>query len=138
MKMHAWSIIFLGMFCVAGACVHAQGQALSAPQFTAAQAARGEIAFANNCSACHGKNLDNGEFAPALKGPAFKQNWGSKTLGDLFAFVTTQMPPDNPGGLDPSIYTDILSYIASQNGAQAGAQELPTDPNALQPIKITN
>lgn len=135
MDIYARAILVAGIFCGVVACTSARGQGQAkesgvAP-FTVAQAAQGRAAFENNCSACHGDNLDNGEFAPALKGPAFIQNWGTKTAGDLFGFMATQMPPNDPGGLNPSTYAAILAFIVSQNGGQPGAKELPADPTAL-------
>ena len=43
-------------------------QSLSLPTYTPAQATQGKQAYEKACSACHGANLDDGEFAPPLKG----------------------------------------------------------------------
>ncbi|HET9216580.1 MAG TPA: cytochrome c, partial [Terriglobia bacterium] len=44
-----------------------QTQTLLAPSFTAAQAATGRATYTENCASCHGANLDDGAFAPALR-----------------------------------------------------------------------
>src|SRR5690348_18460958 len=56
-----------------GICLQAraQGQRFfekgSSPNFTESQAERGKRTYANSCSSCHGTNLDDGEFGPALR-----------------------------------------------------------------------
>ena len=77
---------------------HAQSQ----PAFTAAQAAEGKSAYAQNCAGCHGSNLDDGEFAPPVKGTAFTAQWGGKAVRELFTYVNTKMPPSNAPGIEPS------------------------------------
>ena len=45
--------------------------------FTELQASRGQSAYMENCAACHGPNLADGQFAPALKenGKTFRSHW---------------------------------------------------------------
>lgn len=92
--------------------------------FTAAQAARGKTAYADSCSMCHGVNLDDGEFAPAIKGAPFKAHWHDQSPAALFSYMTTKMPPSGPGDLSNQTYADIEAYILEANGGQAGATEL--------------
>jgi alcohol dehydrogenase (cytochrome c) len=40
------------------------------------QAQLGTTVYTQNCAACHGSDLTNGEFAPPLKGPGFLAKWG--------------------------------------------------------------
>lgn len=96
----------------------------SAPSFTAAQAAQGKTAYANSCANCHGTNLDDGEFGPALKGAAFQQKWGAQTPAALFSYMQQKMPPANPGQLDSQTYADLEAYIMQANGAAPGATQL--------------
>jgi len=70
----------------------------SAPAFTAAQYDAGRAAYSENCSACHGDNLD-GRFAPPLRGLGFRQKWSGKTLDELFAYMRDKMPPERPGAM---------------------------------------
>ncbi len=92
--------------------------------FTAEQAQRGLSAYNDNCSSCHGGNLDDGQFGPPVKGPAFRAQWHQQTPQALLAFIATRMPPAGPGGLDNEAYAAIDAYILQQNGAQPGAVAL--------------
>jgi alcohol dehydrogenase (cytochrome c) len=99
--------------------------------YTAAQAAQGKSAYAQSCSNCHGANLDDGEFAPPLRGAAFLRDWGGKPAEAVFTYMQTKMPPGNPAGLAADVYSQILAYVLQQNGVAAGASELPSSASAL-------
>src|SRR3984885_13299665 len=85
--------------------------AQSQEAFTAAQATEGQSAYAQNCPGCHGTNLDDGEFAPPLKGTAFTAQWGGKGVGELFTYVSTKMPPSNAGALGEAAYRQITAFV---------------------------
>jgi alcohol dehydrogenase (cytochrome c) len=105
--------------------VHADGLFDSgAVSYTAAQAARGRAAYNDNCSSCHGGNLDDGQFGPPVKGAAFRTQWHNQSPSALLTFVSTKMPPSAPNGLDDQTYADIDAYLMQQNGERAGAAEL--------------
>jgi alcohol dehydrogenase (cytochrome c) len=109
-----------------------EAQALPTPlSYTAAQADRGQPAYAEHCASCHGQNLDDGAFAPPLKGVDFRQKWGARAADALFTFTSTKMPPDRPGALGDVRYADLLAFIVQENGSQAGTRELPADAEAL-------
>jgi mono/diheme cytochrome c family protein len=119
--------------CAAGvflAAVVAVGQAAqqAAPQtqlasatFTAAQANAGQQAYTRNCSSCHGTNLDDGEFAPPLKGVDFRGRWGGQSAEPLFTYIEERMPPSAPRSLGANGYAEILAYIFRENGLAATA-----------------
>jgi mono/diheme cytochrome c family protein len=112
--------------------------AQTAVTYTAAQAARGQANYEHSCQICHGSSLDNGDFGGApLRGSWFKEHWGDSDAGALFSYVKTAMPPDNPGGLNDTVYADILAFILRENGYPPAGQELPSDPNALQRMTLT-
>src|SRR6476660_3526706 len=92
--------------------------------YTPAQAQRGEAAYIEHCESCHGRSLDDGPFAPALKGVEFRQNWAVRSMEDLFTLVSTKMPPARPGTLGDSSYAALLAYILQENGTTPGAREL--------------
>ncbi|MEO6153638.1 MAG: PQQ-binding-like beta-propeller repeat protein [Croceibacterium sp.] len=83
----------------------------------AAQAAAGRSAYAQNCAACHGSALNNGEFAPVLKGPEFLAKWGGASAAKLEDYIHTSMPPANPGGLPDETYHALAAFVLQQNGA---------------------
>ncbi len=87
----------------------------------AAQVEAGRTAYAENCAACHGADLTNGQFAPALKGPAFLARWGGGTIENLFEYVHSSMPPVNPGGLPDATYAAIAAFLVHENGGTPGA-----------------
>ena len=76
-----------------------RAQSLSLPTYTASQAVQGKQAYERSCAACHGANLDDGEFAPPLKGADFRLRWGGKPVDTLFDEVMQTMPPGSPGSL---------------------------------------
>jgi mono/diheme cytochrome c family protein len=111
----------------------AQAQSLQNPAYTAEQAKRGEKAYMESCSGCHGDQLDNGQGdgAAPLVGPAFSQGWSIKPLDELYTFTSTNMPANAPGTLSPATYADLVAFLLSKNGVPPGAIELPTDVSKL-------
>jgi PQQ-dependent dehydrogenase (methanol/ethanol family) len=111
-------------------------QALNSPTFTAAQAAMGKDAYTRNCSSCHGRNVDDGEFAPPLKGVEFRQRWGGKALDVLFTDMATRMPTGAPGSLGDATYAQVLAYLLQENGFPAGDAPLSTDSQRLSKVML--
>jgi mono/diheme cytochrome c family protein len=95
--------------------------------YTKAQADRGGTAFAARCTACHG----DPDF-----GPSVIDSRDGTPVAELFAFMSTAMPEDNPGSLRPEEYAEILSYFISSRGLPPGAADLPSDLEALKQIRI--
>jgi mono/diheme cytochrome c family protein len=60
--------------------------------YTAAQAEQGKALYAKSCASCHGQTLGGGEFASALNGMTFSNNWGGKSAVELFNYINTKMP----------------------------------------------
>jgi hypothetical protein len=59
-----------------------------------------------------------------------------RDLGNVFGFIKSNMPADNPSTLAPEACLDILAYVLQQNGFPAGAQDLPTNADELKNIRI--
>ena len=93
--------------------------------FTEAQAIRGEVAYQQHCSTCHGPRLEGNPAAP-LTGATFRARWedGQHTLDDLFYIVRSLMPNNAPGSLGKAQYADVVAYILKINGYPAGESEL--------------
>jgi len=106
--------------------------------YTTEQADKGFGLYAEHCASCHGKNLDDGAYAPPLKGIDFRQKWGVRSAEPLFTYTSTKMPPSRPGTLGDPVYAQLLSYILQENGAPAGGRELPGDPDALKALSAPN
>src|SRR4029434_7221135 len=92
---------------VSYAVLGAQGKA-SAGVYTEEQATRGEALYKEQCSACHGDNLEGSGPMPPLAGKDFLANWTGKTLGDLYEKTQTTMPATAPGTLSPEQAADIV------------------------------
>jgi S-disulfanyl-L-cysteine oxidoreductase SoxD len=95
--------------------------------YTKAQADRGGTAFAARCTACHGD--------PNF-GPSVIDSRDGTPVAELFTFMSTAMPEDNPGSLRPEEYADVLAYFISSRGLPAGAADLPADVETLKQIRI--
>ena len=103
--------------------------------FTVGQADEGQAAYAQYCAACHGDNMDDGEFGLPLKGVDFRERWRSRPPEALFTLISSTMPQDRPGVLDDETYAQLLAYILHENGSEPGGDELPADPAALEAME---
>jgi alcohol dehydrogenase (cytochrome c) len=118
-------IAVLGLvFAASATAALAQAQT---PGFTAAQAQRGKEFYSANCAMCHGEQVDDGQFAPPLKGEPHVAYWKGKTAEDLLNYMAANMPPTQPGGLGAQAYADVYAYILQSAGAAPGDKELPAD-----------
>ena len=104
--------------------------------FTAAQARRGRRVYNQNCSSCHGPEMQGGEMAPGIAGNDFIVFWTELPVGSLFERIKVTMPEDGPGRLTDQEYTDVVAYMLDSNNYPAGEAELPADKAALDEIMI--
>src|SRR5205085_5170310 len=75
--------------------------------YTSEQASRGKDVYAGSCKACH---------TPASHtGATFAKWWRGKQLSDLFSFVSTRMPKNDPGSLAPEDAADVVAYLLRMN-----------------------
>src|SRR5580700_10959979 len=78
--------------------------------FTSAQAVAGKAAYERNCANCHGASVDDGSSAPALRGATFLGKYAGKPAADFFTYVSTKMPPGNPGNISGAEYARIIAW----------------------------
>ena len=104
--------------------------------FTPAQAAAGKAAYERNCASCHGAGVDDGNSGPPLRGPAFLGKYAGKPAADLFTYVSTKMPPGNPGNISGAEYAQIIAWVLQQNGFATGRKEFASDAAALASVMI--
>lgn len=104
--------------------------------YTAAQVARGDIAYRQECASCHGVTLEGGDMTPALTGAVFTSNWNDLTVGDLFERIRITMPLDRPGKLTRQQNADVIAFLLQANGWPEGQTDLAADPGALKQIRI--
>ncbi len=96
--------------------------------YTDVQAKRGQQVYAGTCASCHQPT--------SHQGTAFTQNWDQHPLSDLFKYVSTQMPQDNPGVLDPNDAADVVAFLLKIYAMPAGTTEITPDTVALKKILI--
>jgi cytochrome c len=102
--------------------------------FTTAQAERGEREYGRQCERCHGADLggDSAQEVPALIGERFREQWGGRTVKELFDVIKRSMPADAPDSLTARAYVDVVAYLLSANQFPSGSDELPRTPERLQ------
>jgi mono/diheme cytochrome c family protein len=93
--------------------------------FTSSQMTAGEKQFSQSCAACHGDHLEGGA-GPALTGPTFEtlSKKVGANVGDVFTYMTTNMPLNAPATLSHDQYVSIMAYILSRNGYKPGTKAL--------------
>ena len=106
---------------------HSAGQEVVS--FLDDQAVAGQEVYEQRCASCHGYNLEGFELAPSLSGNFFSRRWGDGTADNLARNVQ-RMPP-NETGLSEDEAANVLSYIFSRNGIEAGSLALPADLDLL-------
>ncbi len=74
---------------------------------------------------------------PPLRGSAFEKKFASgMPASSLFAFISSQMPPDSPGQFSAGEYVDLIAFILRENGCGNVGAAMPTDSNALDHLII--
>ncbi len=122
---------------LAAGCVWAQStRTVWDGVYTAAQAKRGEAAYAGQCARCHGTQLTGGESAPPLSGIEFFSNWNGLTAGDLFERIRISMPADSPGKISRADNADIIAFMLSVNQFPAGETELAPRAEMLRLVEL--
>ena len=96
--------------------------------YTDEQASRGKDVYAGACRSCH---------TPASHtGATFNKWWRGKQLSDLFGFISTYMPKNDPGSLAPEDAADVTAYLLKMNAMPVGPAELPPDIDSLKKFRI--
>jgi mono/diheme cytochrome c family protein len=95
--------------------------------YTAEEATRGQAAFVQSCSACHGAQGDYRQMGPAFQGTPFMERWREFNVGALFNLIHDTMPRDNPGSLDDRAYLDIVARMLQVNGFPVGTDQLTVE-----------
>jgi mono/diheme cytochrome c family protein len=98
------------------------------------QSQRGQTLFVDQCSNCHGRDLEGADMTPALTGGGFMANWDGLSLADLADRIRVSMPLNSPGVLSRQQTADIVAYILQFNQFPAGKEELPREVPAMKQI----
>ena len=118
-------LLAMGAFALADAAMGAAPTSSIEGWYTADQATAGRTKYNANCAACHGQNLQGGA-GPALSGTSFAAKWRGRPLSDLYTVAHDQMPLTAPGSLPEATSWQIIAYLLSFNGFQAGTTALST------------
>jgi S-disulfanyl-L-cysteine oxidoreductase SoxD len=102
--------------------------------FTEEQARRGEVAYGESCSECHGASLDGIDMAPGLAQGDFIWNYDGMPVATLFQRIRDTMPLGNAGAIGRSEKVDILAFVMEKNTFPAGSEELPSRNSILSGI----
>lgn len=96
-----------------------------AVSYSAAQATMGAKAYGANCASCHGEKLEGG-VGPALSGATLNTLAKNTklTVGDMFTFMSQQMPLNAPASLPKEQYAAIMAYVLKFNGYPASSKAL--------------
>ncbi len=138
-------LCFLGAGLVSASAAHAQ-TAKKSPAHTTAkapvasgpttlngiytdeQSARGRDVYLGSCKSCHAPESHTGA--------TFAKWWRGKRLSDLFAFISTRMPKNDPGSLAPDDVADVMAYLLKMNQMPVGEADLPADADSLKKFRI--
>ena len=84
-----------------------------------AQAEAGAAAYATNCAACHGAELEGTILGPLLSGQSFVQRWGTQTPALLLGNIQSNMPPGGAGNMTDEDYLNIVAHMLAMNGVDS-------------------
>jgi mono/diheme cytochrome c family protein len=121
-------LIIAGLLTISSSRLVAQSRTTQTGVYSAEQAARGEDVYAGMCKSCHA--------AATHTGVAFEKSWDGRSLSELFGYISTKMPKNEPGSLAPEEYADVLAYLLKLNQMPVGKTELPPDTIVLGRIRI--
>lgn len=114
----AWLLAPLAIVAIAASAAHSV-------TFTTSQQQAGQKLYDQSCAQCHGSQLEGGA-GPPLTGPNFEtlsKKVGAR-VGDIFTFMATNMPLNEPASLSHDQYVNIMAYILSKNGYKSGGSAL--------------
>lgn len=96
--------------------------------YTSEQAQRGKDVYFGSCRSCH--------TAAFFTTPSFETHWKGKQLSDLYSYVLTKMPDNDPGSLSPDATADVIAYVLQLNRMPAGVNELWPEADSLKKYVI--
>jgi alcohol dehydrogenase (cytochrome c) len=112
---------------VLGAAVIRGQQPPAAASVNPPQVAAGRQVYDMNCASCHRPDLSGAAEAPALAGPNFTNVWGSRTAGQLAAYIQATMPPTGRRSTAQEA-EDLAAFILQSNAAPGGAAPAAAGP----------
>ncbi|HET9426141.1 MAG TPA: cytochrome c [Gemmatimonadaceae bacterium] len=96
--------------------------------YTREEANIGKEIYVALCESCHK--------AVSHTGPVFRLKWTGRPLSELYTYMRTMMPKNEPGSLADEDYAVLLAYMLQMNQMPAGKTYLSTDTTELAKIRI--
>ena len=127
----AVAAVWLGVLGLSAPAAAAQQPEREPATYTVDQADAGLAAYRQHCASCHGENLDDGPFAPPLRGIVFREKWRVRSVEALYTETESTMPQDRPGSLGTETYVALMAFLLQENGVEPGSDELPADIDVL-------
>jgi len=115
----AWVVV--GWFSIAGDA--RQTRSVAAGVYSAAQAARAQALYKEQCAACHGEAME-GTIGPPMAGDVFLTAWSGRPVAELVDTIHKTMPFNLPGSLSRQQSIDLATYILQVGKFPAGQAEL--------------
>jgi len=125
---YALGILAAALTAAAAGAAAASGRSLQEGLYSADQAKQGKVEYTASCAGCHLADLsgtlsgDGG--APPLRGEPFIAFIGAWNARQLFDYIRTTMPADDPSALTNTQYLDVMAYLFQVNGYLAGPAPL--------------
>ena len=124
----AWVVV--GWFSIAGDA--RQTRSVATGVYSAAQAARVQGLYKEQCAACHGEAME-GTIGPPMAGDVFLTAWSGRPVSELVDKIHKTMPFNLPGTLSRQQSIDLAAYILQVDKFPAGQAEL-TDAQLAQVV----
>jgi mono/diheme cytochrome c family protein len=115
----AWVVV--GWFSIAGDA--RQARSVATGVYSAAQAARVQALYKEQCAACHGEAME-GTIGPPMAGDVFLTAWSGRPVSELVDKIHKTMPFNLPGTLSRQQSIDLAAYILQVDKFPAGQAEL--------------
>src|SRR5688572_32319393 len=123
MKLAALAISAMGAVGALGTIGMQDTKSVKAGVYTVEQSDRGVALYKAKCASCHAPN----RFTDDL----FYTSFAGKPLWEMFDVISDTMPEDDPGGMKPEEYADVIAYLLKLNGFPTGQTDLPTSKDGL-------
>ncbi len=100
-----------------------QARSVAAGVYSAAQAARVQALYKEQCASCHGDALE-GTIGPPMAGDVFLAAWSGRSVAELVDKIHKTMPFNLPGSLSRQQAIDLTAYVLQFSKFPAGQTEL--------------
>ncbi|MDG2141026.1 MAG: cytochrome c, partial [Gammaproteobacteria bacterium] len=101
-----------------------RAQQLEQATYSEPQAQTGLEIYVQNCAACHLSDLTGSFEAPSLNDVSFRENWGNRSVFELFDLLRRTMPPQSPSSLTDEQYEAVIAYLLRENSIQSSQENL--------------